>query len=405
MTTNRTPIVSIIITSYNHEAYIKRAIDSVMSQTYDNFELYITDDGSKDNSVKIIKDTISSYENDSRIHFIQYNQNAGFAWHDEILPKLIGRYICILGGDDFFLPDKISKQVSFLEENQEYAGCCTWLEIECDDPSRKKTLQKWFNRSFENRYKTLRSLITGGNFINSPSMMMRLEIYKDKGGYNFGYRQIQDYALFLNILLDYPIAIIQEPLAHYTIHEGSLSNPNSDNNSISALLSCEKEDILFKIIEKMDDKVFLNTFGQSSDGLSREPADIKCLKFIMCKTSNDTVFHQIAIRLYHSYMYDTDVNNLLRQKYNLTRTDIHKFITEKTLYNISDRSKSKEETIYTDSDDAVLVDELLNIFDGVIDKPINEQHLSALYRICKSSDSGVDQYVRLINELSVRKLL
>ena len=405
MITNKLPLISIIITSYNHEKYIKRAIDSVMAQTYRNFELFITDDGSKDRSVEIIKDTLKSYENDPRVHFVPYTDNCGFAWHDDIIPQLTGHYICILGGDDFFLPNKLSRQISFLEDNPAYAGCCTWLEFECDDTDRIDSLNKWFNRTFEDRYESLYSLITGGNFINSPSMMMRLDIYKEKGGYNFGYRQIQDYAFFLNILLDYPIAIIQEQLTHYTIHMGSLSNPNSDGTDINGLLSCEKEDVLYNIIDSMNEATFIKVFDKTSGEREIDTTDIKCLKFLMCKSSNNTLFHQIAIRLYHNYMKSPEFNNLLRKKYHLTRTDIHKFITENTLYNARSISDNKQANTQVLKNDANIVDELLNIYDGIIDKPINEQHLSALYRICKSSDSGVEQYVRLINELSNRKLL
>lgn len=113
------PLVSIIVPSYNHEAYIEACIDSVLKQTYPNIELIVIDDGSTDRSPEIL-------EGLQRQHgFICHRQkNMGLA---RTLNKAIslaqGKYIATMGSDDIMMPEKTEKQVAFLEARPDVAVC------------------------------------------------------------------------------------------------------------------------------------------------------------------------------------------------------------------------------------------------------------------------------------------
>lgn len=109
---NNTPLVSICVTAYNHQKYITATIQSVLQQTYDNFELIIVDDCSTDNTAEVIKGFV-----DIRISYHRNEQNLGPQenW-TKILGLARGKYVKLFCGDDILYPDCISEQVGVLED-------------------------------------------------------------------------------------------------------------------------------------------------------------------------------------------------------------------------------------------------------------------------------------------------
>ena len=104
---NNTPLVTVIMTTYNHEKYVGEATESVLKQTFDNIELVIVNDGSRDNTEKVIKKF-----NDERIVYIyQENQGPSIAANNAILASR-GKYIAIMSGDDVSHPLRIERQLN-----------------------------------------------------------------------------------------------------------------------------------------------------------------------------------------------------------------------------------------------------------------------------------------------------
>ena len=118
------PLVSVIMPVYNGEKYLAEAIDSILVQTFTDFELLIVDDGSQDNSAEIIR----SYEKrDSRIRFFQLERNVGSAAaRNRGIASASGAYIALMDCDDVSLPKRLQKQVDFLQANPEIGavGVC-----------------------------------------------------------------------------------------------------------------------------------------------------------------------------------------------------------------------------------------------------------------------------------------
>ena len=117
------PLVTVVMSCYNHSKYVKEAIESVLQQTYTEFEFLIADDGSTDDSAEIIKQFI-----DKRIIFFEYNENTGFRAWEELERSAKGKYITYIASDDIWRKDKLEKQVEFLEANKEYEACFSWIE-------------------------------------------------------------------------------------------------------------------------------------------------------------------------------------------------------------------------------------------------------------------------------------
>lgn len=107
--------VSIIMPNYNCEKFVAETLDSVLAQTYNNWELLIVDDCSTDNSVKIIRDYC---EKDERIKLFINDKNSGAAAsRNRALREASGKWIAFLDSDDLWLPQKLEKQISFMNEN------------------------------------------------------------------------------------------------------------------------------------------------------------------------------------------------------------------------------------------------------------------------------------------------
>lgn len=115
MTETTKPLVSVITPAYNAERFIGETIESVIKQTYKNWEMIIVDDQSTDNTIEIVK---SYADRDSRIKFIQLEKNSGSAIaRNTAMDYARGRYLAFLDSDDLWMENKLERQVAFMQEN------------------------------------------------------------------------------------------------------------------------------------------------------------------------------------------------------------------------------------------------------------------------------------------------
>lgn len=122
-------LVSIVMPSFNTGDFIASTIDSVLSQTYKNWELLIVDDCSTDNTDNVVK----SYLSDFRIRYIRNENNCGAAVsRNKALREAKGRWIAFLDSDDLWMPEKLEKQISFMEKNDYHFSYTNYAEIDVD---------------------------------------------------------------------------------------------------------------------------------------------------------------------------------------------------------------------------------------------------------------------------------
>lgn len=205
-------LVSIITPCYNCSKYIGRTIESVIAQTYPNWELLITDDCSSDNSCEIVE---KYSKKDSRVKLLRLEKNSGAGpARNNSIQAAQGRYIAFLDSDDMWKPEKLEKQLRFLQENQyEFVMCQTEVVDENDKligfSKRKKRVS----------YKS--TLIV--NYIGTSAV-----IYDTKNAGKVFMRHIrhsQDWVLWLDILKTTKYAYcLEEPLSYYRETPGSLSS-------------------------------------------------------------------------------------------------------------------------------------------------------------------------------------
>ena len=120
-------LVSVIMPSYNTEKFVEMSINSVLSQTYEDWELIIIDDNSTDNTDNVIYPFLK----DNRIKYFKNSKNLGAAIsRNRGLREAKGRWIAFLDSDDLWLPDKLEKQIKFMENNNYHFSYTSYIEID-----------------------------------------------------------------------------------------------------------------------------------------------------------------------------------------------------------------------------------------------------------------------------------
>ena len=205
------PLVSVVVPCYNHEKYVKETIESIVNQTYKNIELIVIDDGSKDNSVKVIQELADKYG----FIFIHRENKGLCATLNEGIMLSKGKYLCTCASDDIYILNKIEKQVAFMEQNSDYAMSYGKI-IEFDENTEIKIEIKNPRSGF------IFDSLLFGNFIPAVSQITRKEIFEDIGVFDENL-YIEDWDMWLRIAEKYKIGFIDEYLAYYRIHETNIS--------------------------------------------------------------------------------------------------------------------------------------------------------------------------------------
>lgn len=223
--------VSIILTSYNHAKYLRQAIESALAQTFSDFELIIWDDASTDESWEIIK----SY-NDSRIRAFRNPLNMHRGNINRGLEKAQGEYIAIHHSDDVWEPEKLEKQVDFLDTHPEFGAVFTWAAIIDDEGNEFANTDHFYYKIFEqpnrSRHEWLNYFFYHGNALCHPSVLIRKQCYLDVGTYRHGLAQSADFDMWTRLCLKYEIYVIPKKLVRFRVHadESNTSGNRPENH-------------------------------------------------------------------------------------------------------------------------------------------------------------------------------
>ena len=231
------PLVSVVMSGYNGEKYIKETIDSILNQTYTNFEFIIWDDGSTDGSRAIIE----SFKDD-RIRYF-YHENTGLGMALRLACKQAkGKYIARMDADDISLPERFEREVRYLESHPECVLVSSAVEY-IDDNGVV------IGRSFPCTLDcVLRGSIGKSNMIVHPMVLLRRDAYQKTDGYS-GVYYYEDRLLWSRLAKYGKFHNIPTPLGQYRLLKQSLSR--SENHY---------RPILFDFIGKMvNDPVILDS--------------------------------------------------------------------------------------------------------------------------------------------------
>ena len=212
------PKVSVVMPAYNAEKYIGEAIDSILNQTFEDFEFIIIDDCSSDRTAEIIK----SYT-DKRIRFYQNEHNMGVAATlNRGLDLATGEYIARMDSDDISLPERFEKQVQYMSINPNTAVLGAAIELFGAQSGK---------RYFSTDYEHLKVDLLFGNCFAHPAVMMRASCFgKGKLQYDNMFNKMEDFDMWVRTAELYEIASLPIILLKYRIHPEQVTQKPSEVN-------------------------------------------------------------------------------------------------------------------------------------------------------------------------------
>lgn len=211
------PRVSVVIPIYNAEAYVGEALDSVLAQTFGDFELLAIDDGSSDRSVDVVM-----ARKDPRIRLLRNASNLGLAGVRNLaLGAVQGEFIAWLDADDVSLPPRLERQVALLDDDASLAMCGTWV----------RTLGTAQPREWH--YPTAPDVIRARFLFDDPfatsSVMIRRSVLGDTLRFETAYPPAEDYDLWERVSAIHRTANVPEVLTLYRVHEMQTSRVKAES--------------------------------------------------------------------------------------------------------------------------------------------------------------------------------
>lgn len=212
------PLVSVCIPAYNNAAYIKETIDSILNQTYQNIELIIADDQSKDNTVEVIKSI-----KDDRIRLYENEKNLGMSGNWNHCLKLCqGEFIKLICADDMLAKDAIEKEAKALIENPEVVMAESDTRFVDLNGKFKGTYRRYHTKGITDGKKIVRAGFFSQNYFGAPlANMFRRSVLDKVHGFDTNYYYILDYDLWIRIACLGKVYIIHEPLNFFRVRNDS----------------------------------------------------------------------------------------------------------------------------------------------------------------------------------------
>ena len=243
------PLVSVIMPSYNYEEYISEAIESVLNQTFDDFELIIIDDASEDNSKKIIQ----CFEKKSnKIRSFFHKKNKGIAETiNECIEKAQGKYISYFSSDDIWVKEKLEKQLKILEKDEDLLVWSEGLIIDAKSNFTGELFTQMHSALNRKKSGDIFEELLKNDYVCRQSLIYKRENFKNvRFDKNLKYSSVNKF--LVDAAKEYKFYFISEPLVMYRIH--------GKNAIFKDKIEWKKDDIRIR-------NYFLQEYG---DGISNE---------------------------------------------------------------------------------------------------------------------------------------
>lgn len=325
------PKVSVILTSYNHEKYVREAISSVLEQSYGDYELIIWDDCSSDGSWEIIR----SFE-DRRIVAYRNETNLGGGNVNRALEIASGEYIAIHHSDDVWEPRKLEMQVAFLDAHPEIGAVFTnALAIgedgePFDDPDH--FYSKVFDQPNRSRHQWLNHFFYHSNALCHPSVLVRKKCYETCGPYRRGLAQLPDFDMWVRLCLRYEIHVMPEKLVRFRVRANEANSsgirPETRIRSITEAYLVLKN---YLQVERFEDLVVI--FPEAASFYREEGFEPRfVLAMVALAPSAPPWAKPFAIDLLYALFWDPAKAEELARIYGFTSKDLVRLTAEHDIF-------------------------------------------------------------------------
>lgn len=310
-------LLTVVVITYNHENYIKQCIESLLSQSFTQFELIIVDDESTDNTRKIIETF-----NDARIiYHYQKNMGPSGATNTGIaLAKT--EFISLLSGDDMAYPHRLAHQYDYFIKHPQTAmlfGRCDIIDqngiVRVNHP-----LEQLFNQfTYSDRYRLFHHFFFGSNCLCAVTCMFRRSIVQEMGGFHYPSLQLQDFMLWFQCLKQFDITILEEKLAYYRVcDDGKNLSDKKNINRVFFEQSC----ILEHILDHLDLDFFKKTFSKEmKNDMISDPISFELEKAFLYLNHPHPEIKKIGMKKLFFLLQEEKYRNCFLEKYHLKFKD------------------------------------------------------------------------------------
>lgn len=231
MTNAPPPQLTVAMSVYNGERFLAEAIDSVLGQSFADFEFLIVDDGSSDRTAAILRDYARA---DPRVRAIVRENRGLVASLNEMLQAAQAPVVARMDADDICRPDRFARQMAFLTAHPDHGVVGSWSEdmgehgeplfrTGCDHPLTHEEM--------------LRAIVEGRHVICHPAVMFRRDVVLSVGGYHGAFRHCEDYDLWLRLASVTRMANIPERLVRYRRYDGQVSARHATEQQIGTAVA------------------------------------------------------------------------------------------------------------------------------------------------------------------------
>jgi len=228
------PKVSVIIPTYNAANYLSETIESVLAQTYKDFEIIVIDDGSTDNT----KEVVAPYLD--RIMFLEVPNGGPAKARNRAIRESSGKYVAFLDADDIWYPDKLERQLTVFAENKHYSLVFSDASYTCTYTSNEDrtlfSIKKPANPGW------IFSELLRDNFILVPSVIVKRECLEKVGLFDENLKWWEGYDLWLKIAFENQVGYVNAPLFYRRLHENNLFYSMPINEAICFIAVMKKWD-------------------------------------------------------------------------------------------------------------------------------------------------------------------
>jgi len=228
----KSPAISVLMPVYNGDRYLAEAIESILAQTFRDFELLLIDDGSTDRSPQILRQYAAQ---DPRIRLISRENRGLIATLNEMLERAQGEFLARMDADDVALGDRFATQIAFLQQNPDYVcvgGAYTLIDakgrtvLHLEMPETNDEIQQ--------------AILSGRTIINHPCAMIRRQALQAIGGYDAAMVTVEDLDMLLRLGEVGKLANMRQTVLKYRFHRESVSAKRSDFQHQMAQEACRR---------------------------------------------------------------------------------------------------------------------------------------------------------------------
>lgn len=324
------PRVSVVLTSYNHKRFLKDAIDSVLNQTFEDFELIVSDDASTDGS----QDIIRSYT-DPRIKPVLWERTGRRKNHGRAFYAARGEYLAIHHSDDIWVPEKLETQLALLAAAPQFAAVFSGVEgIDENGVPVKDAMIDCFATNNMTRHQWLRTFFFGGNRLCHPSVLMRREFVKTVYPVATSLVQLPDFMGWINLCFHSGLYILPQPLVKFRVHSNrSNSSAPTPENFIRHFN--ELHHILQKYRHIKDVGEWMKIFPEFKEFVVNGQIDIDFAFANVCLACKNSFAHtQLGLEILYSLLDDQERSASLFKMYGFDSESLRKISGASDVYGI-----------------------------------------------------------------------